>query len=563
MRIGTPGQGGTQSIALAGAVFNKLGCTLTDVQGEINDWSPGLYTTFGRFDPCASNDDWFHSDVIVIWANNPAYSEIPLAHYISEARYHGTQVVIVAPDYSPSAIHADVFVPVRIGSDAALALAMCRVILDEGLMDRAFVREQTDLPLLVRTDTGRFLRQQDVAEGGRDDIFYFFDKTTQQIVEAPQRLELGDAVPALHGTFAAALAGGVSVEVEPVFARLERLLKDYTPEAASAVCGAHPDVIRKIARMVAAGKTHVLDGWTFGKSYHGDLMERSICLVLALTGNWGKQGAGIRSWAVGMFDGMFTWSAKAAPGPEAARNLADGMAAMAAGLKAKDPSLTDEILVHAMGYQGAAMGGNVPPAFFWLNHCGYRETWEKNGWGDPGMKRSFSAYVQEAIDRGWWQGSQYPAPETAAAGIVRDRRQHAAANARRPAAAVEAPLAEAQADRLDGREDDDDGDVVGHRAAGGASLREAELPVHDAERDEPDAVGPRGRAAGGHEERVAVRAGAGAQGVGAGDRAGFRRVPVAAGDAGAARQALRADLGRRLLRSRRYGDQRDGRPTRR
>ena len=412
VRIGTPGQGGTQSIALAGAVFNKLGCTLTDVQGEINDWSPGLYTTFGRFDPCASNDDWFHSDVIVIWANNPAYSEIPLAHFISEARYHGTQVVIVAPDYSPSAIHADVFVPVRIGSDAALALAMCRVIVDEGLMDRAFVREQTDLPLLVRTDTGRFLRQQDVAEGGRDDIFYFFDKTTQQVVEAPQRLELGDAVPALHGTFTAALAGGGSVEVEPVFARLERLLRDYTPEAASAVCGAHPDVIRKIARMVAAGKTHVLDGWTFGKSYHGDLMERSICLVLALTGNWGKQGAGIRSWAVGMFDGMFTWSAKAEPGPEAARNLADGIAAMSAGMKAQDPSLTDEILVHAMGYQGAAMGGNVPPAFFWLNHCGYRETWEKNGWGDPGMKRSFSEYVQEAIDRGWWQGSQYPAPES-------------------------------------------------------------------------------------------------------------------------------------------------------
>jgi anaerobic selenocysteine-containing dehydrogenase len=230
-------------------------------------------------------------------------------------------VVIVAPDYSPSAIHADVFVPVRIGSDAALALAMCRVIVDEGLMDRPFVREQTDLPLLVRTDTGRFLRQQDVAEGGRDDIFYFFDKTTQQVVEAPQRLELGDAVPALHGTFTAALAGGGSVEVEPVFARLERLLKDYTPEAASAVCGAHPDVIRKIARMVAAGKTHVLDGWTFGKSYHGDLMERSICLVLALTGNW-EAGGGIRAGRLACRR-MFTVGEGGAR-PEAARNLAAG-----------------------------------------------------------------------------------------------------------------------------------------------------------------------------------------------------------------------------------------------
>jgi len=155
VRIGTPGQGGAQSIALAGAVLNKLGCTHTDVQGEINDWSPGIYITFGRFDPCASSDDWFHSDVLVIWANNPAYSQIAQSHYLQEARYRGAQVVLIGPDYSPSAIHADLFVPVRIGSDAALALAMSRVIIEEGLMQDGFVREQTDLALLVRRDNGR------------------------------------------------------------------------------------------------------------------------------------------------------------------------------------------------------------------------------------------------------------------------------------------------------------------------------------------------------------------------------------------------------------------------
>jgi DMSO reductase family type II enzyme molybdopterin subunit len=412
VRIGTPGQGGVQSIALAGAVFNKLGCTLTDVQGEINDWNPGVYITFGRFDPCASNDDWFHSEVLLIWGNNPAYSNIATHHYISEARYHGAEVVIIAPDYSPSAIHADRYVPVRIGSDAALALAMCRVILDEHLMDRPFVREQTDLPLLVRNDTGRFLRQQDVVEGGKDDVFYLFDKNAQTIIEAPRTLDLAGAKPALHGAFQATLYTGESVDVTPAFVRLERLLEQYSPEAASAVCGVHPSVIRDLARMVAAKKTHILDGWTFGKSYHGDLIERAMCLVLALTGNWGKQGAGIRSWAVGMFDGMFTWSSKAAPGADAARALGAGMNAMADAMKAQDPSLTDEIITHELGYRGAAMGGNVPPAFFWLNHCGYRETWDKPGWGDPTMKRPFSEYVQEAIDKGWWQGSQYPLPDS-------------------------------------------------------------------------------------------------------------------------------------------------------
>ncbi len=65
--------------------------------------------------------------------------------------------------------------PVRIGTDAALALAMCKVIIDAGLYKKQFVQEQTDLPLLVRKDTGRFLRGNDVAEGDRDDQFFWGD----------------------------------------------------------------------------------------------------------------------------------------------------------------------------------------------------------------------------------------------------------------------------------------------------------------------------------------------------------------------------------------------------
>ena len=44
--------------------------------------------------------------------------------------------------------------PVRIGTDAALALSMCKVIIDDGLYNKSFVQEQTDLSLLVRTDNG-------------------------------------------------------------------------------------------------------------------------------------------------------------------------------------------------------------------------------------------------------------------------------------------------------------------------------------------------------------------------------------------------------------------------
>jgi DMSO reductase family type II enzyme molybdopterin subunit len=410
VRIGTPGEGGTQSMVLAGGLLNRLGATSTDVQSEINDFNPGLYATFGRFDPAPSSDDWFHSELLLIWANNPAYSAIPWYHYIVEARYNGGEVVTIAPDYNPSAIHGDAFLPVRIGSDAALALSMCRVLVDEGLVDEPFVREQTDLALLVRSDTGRFLRQSDLRADGSDEVFLLFDGRRERVVEAPRTLELGELEPALQGSFSVGLSDGGEVEVRPAFALLRRRLEDYAPELASEACGVHPDTIRDLARKVARRRTRILLGWTTGKSYHGDLIERAMCLLLALTGNWGSKGTGIRSWAVGMFDGQFLLAGKPRAGQEATREMHQGQQAMIQAMLAQDPSVTEEILLAELSYQGALPIAAVPSAFFWYHHCGYREGWNRASWNDPCMRRPFDDYVQEAIQRGWWEGVVRPAP---------------------------------------------------------------------------------------------------------------------------------------------------------
>jgi len=186
-----PAQGGLMAV-VAPARFNQLiGGTTLDLEGMINDFNAGQYITFGKW-AVSSADDWFHSDTLFIWHMNPVFTRIPFYHFIAEARYRGAEVITVAPDFSPSAIHADRYVGVRPGSDAALALGMCQVIIDEGLADEGFVREQTDLPLLVRTDTRRFLRGCDVEEGGREDQFYVFDEAAQRVVPAPRdKLELG------------------------------------------------------------------------------------------------------------------------------------------------------------------------------------------------------------------------------------------------------------------------------------------------------------------------------------------------------------------------------------
>jgi anaerobic selenocysteine-containing dehydrogenase len=104
-------------------------------------------------------------------------------------------------------MHCDDWVNLRVGSDAALALGMASVIVSEGLFREDFVKEQTDLPLLVRDDDNLFLRQSDVEKGGKENVFYLWDRASNAAVEAPgseglgrsSKLALGDLDPASRG----------------------------------------------------------------------------------------------------------------------------------------------------------------------------------------------------------------------------------------------------------------------------------------------------------------------------------------------------------------------------
>jgi len=386
-----------------------LGLPSTDGNAEFQDFSPGWHITWGLFNPTSSMDDWFLAELTLIWHANPVYTNIQWVHYVAESRYNGGEVVTIAPDYSPSAIHADYHLPVRIGTDAALALAMCKVIIDADLHERRFVQEQTDLPLLVRTDDGRFLRGSEVTDGDREDQFFWWDTLTGVLTPAPRgTLALAGVDPALEGRYRATLADGSTVEVEPVFARLRRHLEDFTPEKAGEICEIHPDNIRKLARKVATRKTKIFIGWNSGKYYHGDLMERAMALLLGLTGNWGKKGTGTRSWAILGLDGQVFIPRKEGAGQEQAQKLIAGMIAMRRLVAVEDPSMTAEMAQNRAAESAAelaGMGAIIPPAFLWYYQYGYKERWNDPDNHDPSMKRSFDEYLEEAIEKGWWDPS--------------------------------------------------------------------------------------------------------------------------------------------------------------
>lgn len=89
--------------------------------------------------------DLENADLIVIWGANPATDCPPLDFArIMKARQRGAEVVVIDPRRTGTAIAADAeWIPIRPGTDGALALGMCQVLIEEELYDERFVQDWT------------------------------------------------------------------------------------------------------------------------------------------------------------------------------------------------------------------------------------------------------------------------------------------------------------------------------------------------------------------------------------------------------------------------------------
>jgi DMSO reductase family type II enzyme molybdopterin subunit len=379
-----------------------LDVPLLNVNCEVGDHHPGAMATVGKISYNSSADDLIYSDLILIWGGNPTFTQIPQAHFINEARYRGAQIVSIAPDYNASAIHADEWLPLEAGSDAALGLAMAQVIVEEGLYDAPFLLEQTDLPLLVRTDTDRFLRKADLEEGGEEDRFYIFDKRSGTIREADARsLAIEGFEPALTGEYEVDTRSG-RVELATVFERLQKRLADYTPEAAERITGAKASRVRDLARRIARAKAATfLSQASFSKYYHGLEMERAQILVLTLCGQIGRKGSGISGFPSMTITGAATpviSSGKLSP-----RLGALLLSAQLAPtfVRHKLAGLTDEMILYEIVRDDYRRGGHISAVLFHYFHGGLEELYGASGKWDPSMKRPLSSYLAEALQQGW------------------------------------------------------------------------------------------------------------------------------------------------------------------
>jgi len=102
----------------------------------------GLRSVIGR--KLGTEPEQFrHSRYIICWAANIHGNNVHLWPFIEEARRKGAKLVVIDPYRTRTAACADWYVPIHPGTDAALALAMMRVIINENLYDADYVERHT------------------------------------------------------------------------------------------------------------------------------------------------------------------------------------------------------------------------------------------------------------------------------------------------------------------------------------------------------------------------------------------------------------------------------------
>ena len=165
------------SYAAGARYLSLIGGTLLSFYDWYCDLPPSSPQTWGEQTDVPESADWYNAGYIIAWGSNVPQTRTPDAHFFVEARYNGTHVVAITPDYAEVAKLSDLWLHPKQGTDAALAMAMGHVVLREFFLDRQvdyfqdYCRRYTDLPLLVtlrrdgeRWIPDRYLRASDFSD---------------------------------------------------------------------------------------------------------------------------------------------------------------------------------------------------------------------------------------------------------------------------------------------------------------------------------------------------------------------------------------------------------------
>ncbi len=135
-------EGLLNGLTVGDSFFNRLGATVTERTMCISCTSTAYLMTYGPThgtDP----DTFSHSKYIILWGCNALSTNVHLWPFIQQARKNGAKLVSIDPVRTRTAKQSDWHLPIRPGTDGALALGMMHVMINENLTDNDYIEKYT------------------------------------------------------------------------------------------------------------------------------------------------------------------------------------------------------------------------------------------------------------------------------------------------------------------------------------------------------------------------------------------------------------------------------------
>ena len=269
---------------------------------------PGLGTSFGRGGATTALQDLANADAILIMGSSMAEQHPVGFRFVVQARERGGTIIHVDPRFTRTSAMADLWVPLRAGTDLVFLGAMINRVLQQGREFREYVLHYTNASTIIGKD---FRDTEDLAGlfSGWNDAEQKYDPSSWLYEGTESDAQHHETSSTAYGLFGQArgghpsrLAGADRDETlqhpRCVFQLLKRHFARYTPELVEQVCGTPRDAFLRVADAFCSAsgpeKTGAICyavGWTQHST--GSQIIRAAAILQLLLGNIGRPGGGI------------------------------------------------------------------------------------------------------------------------------------------------------------------------------------------------------------------------------------------------------------------------------
>jgi formate dehydrogenase major subunit len=262
--------------------------------------------SFGRGGATTAQWDLANADVILIQGSNMAECHPVAFRFVMEARERGAKIIHVDPRYTRTSANADVYAPIRPGTDIAFLGGLINYVLQHERYFKDYVVKYTNAPFLINEDYRDAEDLEGIFSGWNaetrkyDPASWTYQQEEEPAGGTPKRAKTGEPIAdrAVRSTTKPIPRDDTLQDPHCVFQILKRHFARYTPEMVERICGTPQALFLQVAETMCAnsgrertGAICYAVGWT--QHTHGVQNIRAAAILQLLLGNIGRPGGGI------------------------------------------------------------------------------------------------------------------------------------------------------------------------------------------------------------------------------------------------------------------------------